>query len=105
LTIGFGSGGSELSTVVEGYQVTAQGLRKIGSATLDAKGNKTPGAAVGGATWLATGSPVGLIVSGGMKLYGEASGSATVEGRAKQTAKEIAERMKLRFQEEGWISQ
>jgi hypothetical protein len=104
MTIGFGSGGSELTTFVEGFQMTPQGLRKVGSATLDAEGSKGPGAAVGGAGWLITGSPIGLAVSGGMKLYGEASGSATVEGRAKQTAKELAERMKIRFQEEGWIA-
>jgi hypothetical protein len=104
MTIGFGSGGSELTTFIEGYQVTAQGLRKLGSATMEAKGNKGPGAGVGAATWAITGSPVGLAVSGGIKLYGEASGSATVEGRAKQTAKEIAEKLKHRFQEEGWIA-
>lgn len=104
MTIGFGSGGSQLTTLIEGYQVTAQGLRKLGSATMAAEGSKGPGAGVGAATWAITGSPVGLAVSGGMKLYGEASGSATVEGRAKQTAKEIAEKLKARFQEEGWIS-
>ena len=104
MTIGFGSGGSELTTAVEGFQMTPQGLRKVGSGTLEAKGSKTPGAGLGAAGWLVTGSPVGLAVSGGMKIYGEASGSATVEGRAKQTAKELAERLKTRFQEEGWIN-
>lgn len=103
LLLGFGAGGSELTTVVEGYQMTATGLRKLGSGTVGAKGNKTPGAAVGGAAWLLTGSPIGLIASGGMKIYGEASGSATVEGRAKATAKEIADVLKTRFQEQGWI--
>jgi len=104
MTIGFGSGGSELTTTVEGFQMTAQGLRRLGSATIGAKGSKGPGAGVGAAGWLITGSPIGLIVGGGMKVYGEASGSATVEGRAKQTAKEIADQLKTRFQEEGWIN-
>jgi len=104
MTIGFGSGGSELSTAIEGFQMTPQGLRKVGGGMLEAKGSKGPGAAVGAAGWLVTGNPVGLAVGGGMKLYGEASGSATVEGRAKQTAKELAERLKDRFKEEGWIS-
>ena len=104
MTIGFGSGGSELSTVVEGYQMTAQGLRKLGSGTIAAEGSKGPGASLGAASWLITGNPVGLIVGGGMKVYGEASGSSKVEGRAKQTAKEIADVLKKRFQEEGWIN-
>ncbi len=103
MIIGFGSGGSELTTAIEGFQMTAQGLRKLGSGITGSKGAKGPGAAVGGATWLITGSPVGLIVGGGMKIYGEASGSATVEGRAKATAKEIADQLKNRFKEEGWI--
>jgi hypothetical protein len=104
MAIGFGSGGSELSTAVEGYQMTAQGLRKIGSATIAAEGGKGPGASLGAASWLITGNPIGLIVGGGVKIYGEASGSAKVEGRAKQTAKEIAEVLKQRFQEQGWIN-
>jgi hypothetical protein len=51
-----------------------------------------------------TGNPIGLVVGGGMKVYGEASGSATIEGRAKATAKEISDQLKIRFQEEGWIN-
>jgi hypothetical protein len=39
-----------------------------------------------------------------MKVYGEASGSSKVEGRAKATAKEIADALKQRFQEQGWIN-
>jgi hypothetical protein len=103
VAIGFGSGGSELQTAVEGYQMTAQGLRKLGSGTLDSGGSKTPGAAVGAATFIATANPAGLIVSTGMKAYGEVSGSSKVEGRAKDTAKEIADVLKKRFQEQGWI--
>ena len=41
--IGLGSGASELQTVVDGYQMTAQGRRKLGSAEMDASGGKTPG--------------------------------------------------------------
>ncbi len=104
MTIGFGSGASELATFLEGYQVTPQGLRKLGSATVGAQGNKTPGAAAGAAGWAITGSPIGFAVTSGMKIYGEASGRAGIEGRARQTAKEIAERLKQRFQEEGWIN-
>lgn len=103
MTLGFGSGESELTTAVEGFQMTASGLRKLGSGTTDARGSKGPGSALGAAGWLVTGSPIGLVVTGGMKIYGEASGSARIEGRAKATAKEIADELKLRFQEEGWI--
>ena len=103
VAIGFGSGGSELRTAVEGYQMTAQGLRKLGSGTLDSGGSKTPGAALGAATFIATANPAGLIVSSGMKVYGEASGKSKIEGRADATVKEISDKLKTRFQEEGWI--
>jgi hypothetical protein len=53
---------------------------------------------------ITTGNPVGLIVSSGTKIYGEASSSAKVEGRAKVTADEIAERLKVRFKAQGWIA-
>jgi hypothetical protein len=104
MTIGFGSGGSELSAAVEGFQMTATGLRKLGSATIGAESGKAPGASLGAAGWLITGSPVGLIVGGGVKVYGEASGSAKVEGRAKQIASEIADAIRERCKQEGWIN-
>ncbi len=101
--IGLGAGASELKTMVEVYQMTPQGLRKLGSGVADSTGGKTPGGAVGLATLLATGNPVGLIVGGGMKVYQEEDGSSTVQGRAQQTAQEIASRLQTRFQQQGWI--
>lgn len=103
LVIGFGSGASELTTAVEGFQVTPQGLRKLGSGTVESGGNESPGAALPAAVAIASGNPIGLIVTSGLKIYGEESGRSTVEGRAKQTADEIAARLKIRFQQEGWI--
>jgi hypothetical protein len=104
VAIGFGAGASALKTAVEGFQMTAQGLRKLGSGTVDAGGGKSPGAALGVVGLIATANPAGLIISGGMKVYGEASGSSKVEGRAKATAKEIADVLKQRFQQQGWIN-
>ena len=103
ILIGFGSGASDLKVAVEGFQMTAQGLRKLGSGTTDAEGGKTPGADLGAAALIATHNPLGLIVSTGMKIYGEESGKSTVKGRAAQTAKEIADVLQKRFQQEGWI--
>jgi hypothetical protein len=45
---------------------------------------------------IATGNPLGLIVVGGMKIYGEARGRNTIEA--------IAQQLKIRFQDRGWIS-
>ena len=102
--IGFGSGTSEMDTVVEGYQMTPQGLRKLGSGTLSSSGGKTPGTVMPAAVAIASGSPVGLIVVGGAKIYGEVSGRNALEGRAKATADEIADQLKIRFQDRGWMT-
>ncbi len=104
VAIGFGSGASKLTTMVEGFQVTAQGLRKLGSGTLGAGGGKTPGAALGVVGLIATANPAGLIIGTGAKAYGEYSGSSKIEGRAKATAKEIADQIRPRFQQQGWIN-
>jgi len=101
--IGFGAGTSEMDTVVEGYAVTPQGWRKLGSGTLSSSGNKTPGMVVPAAVAIATANPIGLIVVGGAKIYGETSGRSGLEGRAKATADEIAGQLRIRFQDRGWI--
>jgi hypothetical protein len=103
MVIGFGAGTSEMDTVVEGYVMTPQGLRRLGSGTLTSSGNKTPGLVVPAAVAIATANPVGLIVIGGLKVYGAASGRSGLEGRAKSTADEIAVQLKIRFQDRGWI--
>lgn len=102
-TIGLGAGSSELDTVVEGYVQTREGWRKLGSGTLSSSGNKTPGTVAPAAVAIATGNPIGLIVVGGTKLYGEASGKSALEGRAKATADAIAKQLRIRFRNRGWI--
>jgi hypothetical protein len=104
MVIGFGSGAAEMDTLVEGYVVTPQGWRKLGSGTLTSAGNKTPGLVVPAAIAIATANPIGLIVVGGAKIYGAASGRSGLEGRAKSTADEISAQLKIRFQDRGWIS-
>jgi hypothetical protein len=104
IIVGFGVGGSELKVAVEVFQMGPMGLHKLGSGDLNATGNKTPGTAVGLATFLATNNPAGLILSAGMKAYGQASGRATVQGRAEQIAKDLTGRLKTQFEKQGWIS-
>ncbi len=103
IVIGFGSGTSDLKVAVEGFQMTAHGLRKLGGGTLDSSGSKGPGEAASLGMAIATGNPIGLIVGTGAKIYGEESGKSKIEGRADQTAKEIADVLRKRFQEQGWI--
>jgi hypothetical protein len=102
--IGFSAGSSEIDTVVESYVMTPQGLHQLGSKTLSSSGSKTPGIIAPAAVTIATRNPIGLIIVGATRIYGEASGSNTPEGRAKATADAIAEQLKIRFREHGWIN-
>ena len=51
-----------------------------------------------------TGNPIGLIVGGGSHVVGEATDKSKVEGAAKRTAKAIADHLRVKFKEQGWIS-
>src|SRR5271166_4684899 len=66
--MGFGSGTSGMDTVVGGYLMTPQGLRKLGSGTLSSSGSKTPGMVV-------------------------------------PAADAIAEQLKIRYQDRGWVAE
>ena len=98
--IGFSAGSSEIDTVVETYVMTPEGLRELGSGRLSSSGSKTPGIIVPAAAAIATRNPIGLIIVGATRIYGEASGSNTPEGRAKAVADAIAEQLKIRFREQ-----
>jgi hypothetical protein len=103
LTLGFGSGATELTTAVEGYQMTKTGPRLLGSGQIESGGGKTPGLIVPLAILAATANPIGLIVMGGVKVAGEVTGSSKIEGSAKRTAETIAEQLQIKFKEQGWI--
>jgi hypothetical protein len=92
-----------LTTTVEVYQMTATGLRKLGWAKVDASSSNAPGSVLGVVGFIITANPLGLIVGAGVKAYGEASGRSGVIGRARATAKAIAEELKPQFEHEGWI--
>lgn len=104
LRVGFGKGSSQVSAATEGLQMTAQGLRTLGSGTADATGSKTPGTALGLVGLVATKNPAGLIISGVSKRRGEKTGSSKVEGRARQIADEMADALKARFKDQGWVN-
>jgi Domain of unknown function (DUF4410) len=101
--VGFGSGAAELRTAVEGYQMTAQGLRPLGRGEVRSEGGKLPGMVLPAAVLAATASPIGLIVGGTAKATGEVTGSETIEGAADRTAEEIAAQLRTAAEEQGWI--
>jgi len=103
VVLGFGSGAAELTTTVEGYQMTDQGPRRLGSTELESGGNKMPGLFVPIAVVAATANPIGLIVMGTTKVAGEVTGRSKASGAAKRTADAIAEQLRARFQQQGWI--
>ena len=92
-----------MKAVVTGYRATPQGLRALGSGEVEAGSGKLPGGAVPLVITVATANPLGLAVAGAAKTYGEVSGSETIEGAARRTAREIAEKIQLTAERQGWI--
>jgi hypothetical protein len=104
ILVGFGTGDAELSTAVEGYQMTAQGLRPLGRGEIRSGGGHMPGMVLPIAVVAATANPIGLVVGGAIKATGELTGEATIEGAAKRTAAAIAGQLREAAQKQGWIS-
>jgi hypothetical protein len=103
MLVGFGSGDAKLVTAVEGFQMTSQGLRLLGSGEVNSAGSKTPGVILPLAVMAATANPIGLVVGGTVKVAQEATGSATIEGSAKRTADQIAEQLIDAAKRQGWL--
>jgi len=103
MLIGFGAGASELKTLVEGYLVTKDGLKPLGSAEIKAAGGKMPGMlvpVVGGA--IAGEAGRSAVISGTMNVVQE-MGPESMNAAAKRTAKEIANVLQDAFRRRGWI--
>jgi len=104
-TLGFYAGASELTAVVESFQITPQGVgRRLDFGNVMAGGDKTPGTAVGAAPVPARVEPAGFIVASGMKIAGDASYRPKLEGWGKEAIKEIAGRLKTTFEKQGWLN-
>ncbi len=103
MLIGFGAGSANLQTLVEVYQVTATGLRPLGSHEVEAGGGRMPGMLV----------PVSLGAAFGNVMVGTALGGANVgkqvvfpsslERAADRTADEVSTALSAEFERRGWI--
>ncbi len=83
LTVGFDFDALELLTMVEPYQVTSLGVQH-GLVTSN--------------------NPSGIIATSGMRIGDKADLRDRLDGWATKTVKEIAESLKIVFQEQGWIN-
>jgi hypothetical protein len=93
--IGFGAGTANLQTLVEVHQVTASGLRPIGSHEIAAGGGRTPGLAL----------PVGLgaVAFAAVSVGKQAVSPSSIERAADETADEVGAALSAEFQRQGWI--
>jgi hypothetical protein len=99
--VGFGAGAAELTTAVEAYQVTAEGLRPLGREEIRSEGGELPGMDLPVTVVAATANPI--VAGGTAQTTGEATGSETIEGAGERTAKEIAAQLRTAAQQQGWI--
>jgi Domain of unknown function (DUF4410) len=103
LVLGFGAGAAKLATVVEAYQMTPLGLRRLAGGEVSSGEGRAPGLALPIAVTAATANPIGLVVGGAINVSGELSGRTTIEGAAQRTANEIATQFEAAAQKQGWI--
>ena len=104
VVIGFGSGAAEVTTQVEGYQSTPEGLRKLGSAGATSGKGHAPGVVVPLVVTAVTANPIGLLIMAPIKIGTEMSGRDTVKGVGKRMSDKIADELEKKFQEQGWIN-
>lgn len=103
VVIGFGSGAAEVTSHVEGYLATAEGLRKLGSGGTTSGPGRSPGVVVPLIVTVATANPIGLLVTLPVKVGSEMTGGSTVEGVGKKMADKIADVLEEKFREQGWL--
>lgn len=104
VVIGFGSGAAEVTTQVEGYLSTPEGLRKLGSSGLTSGKGHAPGVVVPLVVTAVTANPIGLIIMAPVKIGSEMTGRDTVKGVGKRMADKIADELEKKFREQGWIA-
>ncbi len=98
--IGFGAGKSELRVNGRVYQMMESGLKIISEGEGGAHGSSSPGLAAPAVVAAATGSPVGLVVSGAMHLLTETKGP--VKQNIGRLADQMAERAAALYSRQGW---
>jgi hypothetical protein len=103
MVIGFGAGASEVRTLVQIYETTAEGRRLVEDFYSTVKSSRKPGmgpmAGVGAASGRAAESAAVATGVGALTAR-----SQTVEGDAKHTADEIAKMLRKFFVEQHWIN-
>ena len=85
-TIGLDNSASEWLVAAEGFQITAQGVGRRPAMSTTAAGADTPG----------------VIFTSGVKVEDKATARARLDAWSHQAVREIAERVKVRFQEQRW---
>jgi hypothetical protein len=103
VVLGFGKGAAEISSHVEGYVATEQGVRKLGSGTIRSNPRRAPGAILPVVLFVATANPIGLIVTMPLKVGQELTGRTKLEGVGRRMIEKVVEALEVKFREQGWI--
>ena len=96
--VGFGMGGSELSTRMQAWQ----GGKMVAEAETTTQSSLKPGMLTSLGVGAAATSVAPLVV-GGVTTGLSETVRGTIEADAKRTAKEVAKRVKAAYQERGWL--
>jgi hypothetical protein len=103
MLIGFGAGAAELKSLVEIYQVTADGSRFLASGEVATKGGRMPGMLVPVAGGVAAKRAGQAALISGTANVAKELGPESLGGAAQRTAQEIAKELSEAFWKQGWI--
>ncbi len=102
MTIGFGAGRSQLRVLVQVYQATDMGLRRLGEAEASAEGDRAPGMVLPiGVGAAASNMATSAAIGGGMQVVGEATGG--LDSDTARLAETLAERAESFYRRQGWL--
>jgi hypothetical protein len=98
--IGLGAGSEKLEAQVQIYQMTEDGLRRIGTEAGEAHGRKTPGVAGPAVVGAAAGVAAGVVISSAMNIGSELKGP--MKARVNDLAEVFADRAVEFYEQQGW---
>ncbi|WP_040590807.1 DUF4410 domain-containing protein [Methylobacter marinus] len=103
MLVGFSSETADLRTIVEGYLGADQWQRRLETGLTGTGSEKVPYSLADFTTLAATGSPLDLVTGGTSNLKRERKDPPTIKDAAQATASEIADQLRMKFREQGWI--
>ena len=103
MLVGFSAAHTQLTTALEAFQMTPQGLSLMGAGTVADNGGPAAEVLLPAGVMAATAQPVGLAANGTVQLISETSGSLPLDAAAGPTADRLSDQVIGAARRLGWV--